>query len=53
LVAASDDVLDILGIDPAEAKNQEFVEFLSGNKILPGSEPAAHCYCGMCLNYLT
>ena len=24
----------------------EFVEYFSGSRVLPGSEPAAHCYCG-------
>ena len=24
----------------------EFVEYMCGNRLLPGSEPAAHCYCG-------
>lgn len=26
--------------------HDEFVQHLSGNKIWPGSEPSAHCYCG-------
>ena len=25
---------------------QELAEYFSGNKMLPGSETAAHCYCG-------
>ena len=24
----------------------EFVEVMCGNRVLPGSEPASHCYCG-------
>lgn len=27
-------------------KRKEAVEYLSGNKLIPGSETAAHCYCG-------
>lgn len=26
--------------------HDEFVQYLSGNKVWPGSEPSAHCYCG-------
>ena len=29
-----------------QVESPEFVEFMSGNQILPGSEPASHCYCG-------
>lgn len=27
-------------------ERQEFVEVMSGNRLLPGMDPAAHCYCG-------
>ncbi len=29
-----------------QAERPEFVEAFAGNKVLPGSQPAAHCYCG-------
>ncbi len=29
-----------------QAERQEFVEVMAGNRLLPGMEPAAHCYCG-------
>ncbi len=46
LVCHSQSALSLLGIPPGVAQKPEWVEFLSGNKILPGSEPVAHCYCG-------
>jgi len=32
--------------DPREAQRADFAEYFSGNKQLPGTQPAAHCYCG-------
>ena len=29
-----------------QAERPEFVEVMAGNSLLPGMEPAAHCYCG-------
>ncbi len=29
-----------------QTERQEFVEVMAGNKLLPGMDPAAHCYCG-------
>lgn len=46
LVAHSDQALALLDLPPSEVQRSEFKEYFSGNKILPGSEPAAHCYCG-------
>ena len=46
LVGCSQSALSLLGIPPGVARTSEWVEFLCGNKLLPGSEPAAHCYCG-------
>ena len=46
LVALSQEVVDLIGLSPSETARPDFVEYFSGNKILPGSEPAAHCYCG-------
>ncbi|XP_058529221.1 protein adenylyltransferase SelO, mitochondrial [Ochotona princeps] len=47
VVALSEPALALLGLGapPAEAE-AEAAHFLSGNALLPGSEPAAHCYCG-------
>ena len=29
-----------------QVQDPNFVEYFSGNRLLPGSETAAHCYCG-------
>ena len=44
LVCASQPALDLLEISTAET--DEFLEVFSGNQIIPGSVPLAHCYCG-------
>ncbi len=31
----------------------DFAEYFSGNKVLPGAEPAAHCYCGHQFGYFS
>ena len=49
LVAASTNVLaGLLGLEPPQNPAEEAVlaEYFGGNKIIPGSRPAAHCYCG-------
>lgn len=53
VVALSEPALALLGLgeppsDPGarEAREAEAALFFSGNALLPGSEPAAHCYCG-------
>ncbi|KAM8779441.1 protein adenylyltransferase SelO, mitochondrial [Rhynchonycteris naso] len=53
LVALSEPALALLGLgaSPAddagrEAREAEAALFFSGNALLPGTEPAAHCYCG-------
>lgn len=53
LVALSEPALALLGLGalPAddasrEAREAEAALFFSGNALLPGTEPAAHCYCG-------
>ncbi|KAI1288435.1 Protein adenylyltransferase SelO, mitochondrial [Halotydeus destructor] len=46
LVIHSKDVLELLDIPEQAVEDQEFAEYFSGNKLLDGSRPAAHCYCG-------
>ncbi|KAL8622008.1 hypothetical protein ACOMHN_035536 [Nucella lapillus] len=46
LVACSLPALKLLDLPPAEAQRPDFAEYFGGNRLLPGSEPAAHCYCG-------
>jgi uncharacterized protein YdiU (UPF0061 family) len=45
LVAFSRSVFSLLGIDEV-SDEKEVASYFSGNKLLPGSETAAHCYCG-------
>ncbi|GLC50161.1 hypothetical protein PLESTB_000349300 [Pleodorina starrii] len=53
LVVASPEALALLDLDPAEISRPDFSEYLSGNKLLPGSEAAAHCYCGHQFGYFS
>lgn len=46
LVCYCPSALQIFDLDPNEVKRPDFAQYLSGNKILPGAQPAAHCYCG-------
>lgn len=46
LVGHSLPALSLLDLPSSEVAREDFVQYFGGNKILPGSEPAAHCYCG-------
>lgn len=51
LIAYSQDALNLLGIkcstnEAEETFQNSLGQYFSGNDILPGSRPAAHCYCG-------
>ncbi|KAI8495639.1 hypothetical protein Bbelb_266110, partial [Branchiostoma belcheri] len=45
-VAFSAQALQLLDLPVSELRRPEFAQYFSGNKLLPGSETAAHCYCG-------
>lgn len=46
-VAVSEPALALLGLSAQDVlSDPQAPEYLSGSKIMPGSEPAAHCYCG-------
>lgn len=46
-VAVSHEALALLGLDGEEVMDDpKGPEYLSGSKVMPGSEPASHCYCG-------
>jgi hypothetical protein len=45
-VVYSESAMALLGLPVSELPRPEFAEYFSGNRIIPGSEPAAHCYCG-------
>ena len=53
LVAHSPMALSLLDITPAEVAKPEFLEYFSGSRTLPGSEPASHCYCGHQFGYFS
>ena len=46
LVASSIDAVRLLDLSEEEIHRPEFAKYFSGNRILPGSETACHCYCG-------
>ena len=52
LICQSDAALGLLGIAPAASLSaqatqaRELALYLGGNELIPGSNPAAHCYCG-------
>uniref|UniRef100_A0AAR2IWJ1 Selenoprotein O n=1 Tax=Pygocentrus nattereri TaxID=42514 RepID=A0AAR2IWJ1_PYGNA len=46
-VAVSSGALALLGLSEEEVEKDPLgAEYLSGSRLMPGSEPAAHCYCG-------
>lgn len=45
-VAVSPTALKCLGVESDLAKESDFLQYFSGNKLLDGSEIAAHTYCG-------
>ena len=46
LVSYSLNALSLLDLPQSEVTRPEFVQYMSGNKLLRGSQTAAHCYCG-------
>ena len=46
LVSYSAPALELLDLLEEETRRPEFVQYFSGNRVLLGAEPAAHCYCG-------
>lgn len=53
LIHYSEEALNLLDLDTLETNKSDFVNFFSGNKTLPGSQPAAHCYCGHQFGYFS
>eukprot|EP00798_Chlamydomonas_sp_ICE-L_P014637 gene14637-20672_t len=51
MVAYSADALALL--DLSEEQRPELLECMAGNKLFPGSETAAHCYCGHQFGYFS
>lgn len=52
-VAFSISAMSLLDLSEDELQRDDFAEFFSGNKILPGAEPSAHCYCGHQFGYFS
>jgi hypothetical protein len=46
LVAASQAALDLIDLPASELQRPDAAEYFSGNKLMPGADPHAHCYCG-------
>jgi hypothetical protein len=46
LVSFNEKAAELIGLDPKETERAEFVEYFTGNKILPGSEPISAIYAG-------
>jgi len=46
LVHWSPRALQLLDLNLNEIKKPDIANYLSGNQLLPGSQPIAHCYCG-------
>lgn len=38
-------------LSPLQASRPEFLAAMAGNTLLPGSDPAAHCYAGFQFGY--
>ena len=46
LVSFNEKAAELIGLDAAEAQKNEFVEYFTGNKLLPGSDPISAIYAG-------
>ena len=46
LVAASNDVANLIGLQESDLESQAFLNVFSGNEQLPGMDPHATCYGG-------
>ena len=46
LVSFNSAAAELIGLDPQEVSNPNFVEYFTGNKLLPGSNPISAIYAG-------
>ena len=46
LVSLNNEATDLINLNSAEAQREDFVEYFSGNRLLPGSAPLAMLYAG-------
>lgn len=52
-VAYSAKAMELLDISEKECKRGDFAKYMAGNVLFPGSETAAHCYCGHQFGYFS
>lgn len=50
-VAYSKSAFELLDLPEKEILRDDFAEYFSGSKHIPGSKTAAHCYCGHQFGY--
>ncbi|KAH3825976.1 hypothetical protein DPMN_127865 [Dreissena polymorpha] len=53
MVAYSPSAMRLLDLDDSQMRREDAAEYFGGNKLLPGSKPAAHCYCGHQFGYFS
>ena len=53
LVCHSAKALELLGLTDKDVEHPKFAEYFAGNIQIPGTEPAAHCYCGHQFGYFS
>ncbi|KAL4219840.1 hypothetical protein ACF0H5_020251 [Mactra antiquata] len=53
MVVYSTKAMQLLDLDESQINRPEAAEYFSGNKLLPGSQTAAHCYCGHQFGYFS
>ncbi|SVC86711.1 uncharacterized protein METZ01_LOCUS339565, partial [marine metagenome] len=46
LINSNPNAMELIGLDLSEIKKTEFVEYFSGNRLLPNSKPLAMAYSG-------
>ncbi|GAB6032345.1 hypothetical protein CHUAL_010982 [Chamberlinius hualienensis] len=51
MVSWSRSAATLLGLPESQMNRKEAALYLSGSKLIPGTEPAAHCYCGHQFGY--
>ncbi|OQV22044.1 Selenoprotein O [Hypsibius exemplaris] len=53
VIAYSPEALALLDLPESECRRGDFAKYFSGSAVLPGAEPAAHCYCGFQFGYFS
>eukprot|EP00002_Diphylleia_rotans_P026629 TRINITY_DN5319_c0_g1_i2.p1 TRINITY_DN5319_c0_g1~~TRINITY_DN5319_c0_g1_i2.p1 ORF type:complete len:540 (+),score=111.77 TRINITY_DN5319_c0_g1_i2:173-1792(+) len=55
VVSISSSAMDLIDVKAPQSPEEieSFASYFSGNEVIPGSEPAAHCYCGHQFGYFS